>query len=215
MKRQARENAENSRKSEETAAEAKAAQDTTNSENLPECEPQPAEESAGQAEGKAEEQSDNAAPEKDAADAAAKELADTKDRYMRLLAEYDNFRKRTQKEREALYTDAVSDVSKEWLAVIDNVERALSFSDKSAEDNTDKISEGMEKIYKQALDVMAKLGVKEIPCETGTAFNPNFHSAVAHIEDDSLGEQTVAQVFLKGYLIGERVIRHTLVQVAN
>jgi molecular chaperone GrpE len=139
------------------------------------------------------------------------ELSDMKDRYMRLLAEYDNFRKRTIKERDSLYSDAVAEVAKEWLPVIDNVERAIAY----AADNGQQISEGMEKILKQAQEVLAKLGIDEILCERGTCFDPNFHAAVAHIEDDELGEQAVSQVFLKGYKIGERVIRHSLVQTAN
>ena len=151
----------------------------------------------------------------EAARAVDQELSDVKDRYMRILAEYDNFRRRTQKEREGLYTEAVADISKEWLSVIDNIERALSFTDKNADASADKLSEGMVMIYKQAGEVLAKLGVEEIPSEIGSAFDPNLHAAVTHIEDDSLGEQCIAQVFLKGYKRGGRVIRHTLVQVAN
>ena len=151
----------------------------------------------------------------EAVQAVDRELSDIKDRYMRLLAEYDNFRKRTQREREALYSDAVADVSKEWLMVLDNVERALSFSCQATEENMDHMSEGVAMICKQAGDVLAKLGIEEIPGDVGVPFNPNLHAAVAHIDDDSLGEQCIAQVFLKGYKKGDRVIRHSLVQVAN
>ncbi|MEI8199406.1 MAG: nucleotide exchange factor GrpE [Eubacteriales bacterium] len=173
--------------------------------NLPEVEEQPKDESDAQAEKNANE----------AARAVDQELSDVKDRYMRILAEYDNFRRRTQKEREGLYTDAVADVTKEWLLVVDNVERALSFTEKTEDGNLDKLSEGMLMICKQAGEVLAKLGVEEIPCRIGSSFDPNLHSAVTHIEDDSLGEQCIAQVFLKGYKKGDRVIRHSLVQVAN
>ena len=174
-------------------------------ENLPEVEEQPKEESNGRTDKDINE----------AARAVDKELSDVKDRYMRILAEYDNFRRRSQKEREGLYTDAVADVTKEWLLVVDNVERALSFAGKAEDGNTDKLSEGMLMICKQAGEVLAKLGVEEIPSEPGSLFDPNLHAAVAHIEDDSMGEQCIAQVFLKGYRKGDRIIRHTLVQVAN
>ncbi len=144
---------------------------------------------------------------------ATNELCELKDRYIRLLAEYDNYRRRTQKERDGLYSDAVAEITKEWLPVIDNVERALQFA---GDDNNDEsLSEGVRKIYKQALEVLTKLKVEEISCESGTPFDPNLHAAVMHIEDDNFGEQTVTQVFLKGYRAGDKVIRHVLVQVAN
>jgi len=174
-------------------------------ENLPEVPEQAADESSAQP------QSDI----NEAARAVEQELSDVKDRYMRILAEYDNFRRRTQKEREGLYADAVTDVTKEWLSVVDNIERALSFAETAAGDNSDKMSEGMVLIGKQAGEVLVKLGVEEIKSEIGSAFDPNVHAAVTHVEDDSLGEQCIAQVFLKGYRRGDRVIRHTLVQVAN
>lgn len=201
MKKTAKDDAENIKKKKaETAPEA--------DENLPEvneeAEVSEDKEAASTAGKGASEKS------KDEKDTRA-ELADMKDRYMRLLAEYDNFRKRTAKERDSLYSDAVIEVAKEWLPVIDNIERAIAYS----ADNGQKISEGMEKILKQGQEVLAKLGIEEIMCERGTCFDPNFHAAVAHIEDDELGEQAVSQVFLKGYKIGERVIRHSLVQTAN
>jgi len=174
-------------------------------ENLPEVPEQTADESSAQSQNDIYE----------AARAVEQELSDVKDRYMRILAEYDNFRRRTQKEREGLYADAVTDVTKEWLSVVDNIERALSFAETAAGDNSDKLSEGMVLIGKQAGEVLVKLGVEEIKSEIGSVFDPNVHAAVTHVEDDSLGEQCIAQVFLKGYRRGDRVIRHTLVQVAN
>ena len=174
-------------------------------ENLPEVPEQTADESSAQSQNDINE----------AARAVEQELSDVKDRYMRILAEYDNFRRRTQKEREGLYADAVTDVTKEWLSVVDNIERALSFAETAAGDNSDKLSEGMILIGKQAGEVLVKLGVEEIKSEIGSVFDPNVHAAVTHVEDDSLGEQCIAQVFLKGYRRGDRVIRHTLVQVAN
>jgi len=204
MKKTAKDDAENIKKK---AADAAREED----ENLPEIkeEKEPIGETSEETSGAKE----NKADKKDAKDGkdTAAELSDMKDRYMRLLAEYDNFRKRTAKERDSLFSDAVIEVTKEWLPVIDNIERAMSY----AADQDQKISEGMEKILKQAQEVLAKLGVEEILCERGSLFDPNVHAAVAHIEDDELGEQTVSSVFLKGYKIGERVIRHSLVQTAN
>ena len=198
MKKSAKDDAENIKKKKaEAAPEA--------DENLPECKDS---EKASEDKSSGDENAKEKA--KDGKDSSA-ELSDMKDRYMRLLAEYDNFRKRTVKERDSLYSDAVIEVAKEWLPVIDNIERAITY----AADNDQKISEGIEKILKQAQEVLAKLGIEEILCERGTCFDPNYHAAVAHIEDDDLGEQAVSQVFLKGYRIGERVIRHSLVQTAN
>jgi molecular chaperone GrpE len=176
-----------------------------NSDNLPEVEEQASDETVSQTD-----KSVN-----DGVRAIDQELTDIKDRYMRILAEYDNFRRRTQKEREGLYSEAVADVTKEWLSVIDNVERAISYAEKSADENAGTLTEGLMMIYKQSCEVLTKLGVEEIPSEVGSAFDPNLHAAVTHIEDDSLGDQCIAQVFLKGYMKGDRVIRHTLVQVAN
>ena len=198
MKKSAKDDAENIKKKKaEAAPEA--------DENLPECK-----DSEKASEDKSSGDENDKEKAKDGKDSSA-ELSDMKDRYMRLLAEYDNFRKRTVKERDSLYSDAVIEVAKEWLPVIDNIERAITY----AADNDQKISEGIEKILKQAQEVLAKLGIEEILCERGTCFDPNYHAAVAHIEDDDLGEQAVSQVYLKGYRIGERVIRHSLVQTAN
>src|ERR1035437_411726 len=121
-----------------------------NSDNLPEVEEQASDETVSQTD-----KSVN-----DGVRAIDQELSDVKDRYMRILAEYDNFRRRTQKEREGLYTDAVADVTKEWLLVVDNVERALSYTEKTEDGNADKLSEGMLMICKQAGEVLAKLGVE-------------------------------------------------------
>ena len=148
-------------------------------------------------------------------DSTSQELEEVKDRYIHLLAEYDNFRRRTQKERESLYTEAAADVTKEWLLVMDNVDRALACTPEEGNQSAMKVYEGLSMIRKQGADVLAKLGVEEIAAERGGQFDPNLHAAVTHIEDDSLEEQCIAQVFLKGYKKGDRIIRHTLVQVAN
>lgn len=141
--------------------------------------------------------------------------AELEKKYMMLYAEYENFRKRTAKEKEQLYADAVADVSESWLQVVDNLNRALESTKDINESNYEQIRTGIEGIAKGANDIIAKLGIEEIPAERGMAFDPNFHSAVMHVEDDSLGEQEIAQVFQKGYIYKERVIRHAVVQVAN
>jgi len=148
-------------------------------------------------------------------------IKELEDRYVRLFAEYDNFRKRTAKEKEDLYSSAVVEVTKQWLSVLDNIDRALDAAkvaaaeDGEVDGTEDKMLQGLELIKKQAQDVLAKINVTEIECERGTAFDPNLHEAVMHTEDDSLGENEVAQVFQKGYILKDRVVRHAVVQVAN
>ena len=148
-------------------------------------------------------------------------IKELEDRYVRLFAEYDNFRKRTAKEKEDLYASAVVEVTKQWLSVLDNIDRALDAAkaaaakDGEVDETEDKMLQGLELIKKQAADVLAKINVTEIKCERGTAFDPNLHEAVMHTEDDSLGENEVAQVFQKGYILKDRVVRHAVVQVAN
>lgn len=148
-------------------------------------------------------------------------IKELEDRYVRLFAEYDNFRKRTAKEKEDLYSSAVVEVTKQWLSVLDNIDRALDAAkvaaaeDGETDGTEDKMLQGLELIKKQAQDVLAKINVTEIECERGTAFDPNLHEAVMHTEDDSLGENEVAQVFQKGYILKDRVVRHAVVQVAN
>ena len=151
----------------------------------------------------------------------SKKIRELEDRYVRLFAEYDNFRKRTAKEKEDLYSSAVVEVTKQWLSVLDNIDRALDAAQAAAaedgetDETEDKMLQGLELIKKQAQDVLAKINVTEIECERGTAFDPNLHEAVMHTEDDSLGENEVDQVFQKGYIIKDRVVRHAVVQVAN
>jgi len=151
-------------------------------------------------------------------EARVKEL---EDRYVRLFAEYDNFRKRTAKEKEDLYSSAVVEVTKQWLSVLDNIDRAIEAAkavaaeDGKTEESEDKMLQGIELIRKQALDVLSKINVTEIECDRGTAFDPNLHEAVMHIEDDTLGANEVAAVFQKGYILKDRVVRHAVVQVAN
>ena len=142
-------------------------------------------------------------------------VSDLEARYMSLYAEYDNYRKRTQKEKENLYADAIASVTKEFLAIIDNLDRSLEGAKKSDESSLEKVIQGMELVGRQAKDTLAKIGVEEIPTERGTKFDPNLHDAMMHIDDDELGEQEIAMVFAKGYKYKDRVIRHAQVQVAN
>lgn len=136
------------------------------------------------------------------------ELDLTKDRLLRLTAEYDNYRKRTTKEIESIYADAYIDVIKEILPVIDNLERAMA-----AEGNVDDLKKGVEMTMKGCQDAFVKLGVEEI--DASGEFDPNFHNAVMHIEDEGLDKNVIAEVFQKGYKKGEKIIRHTMVKVAN
>ena len=136
------------------------------------------------------------------------EVEALKERLVRLTAEYENYRKRTAKEKEGIYTDACTDVLKEMIPVLDNLERAVAV-DGSAED----IKTGIEMTIKGFKNSFEKLGVEEIDA-TGE-FDPNYHQAVMHIEDENFGTNSIAEVFQKGYKRGEKIIRYTVVKVAN
>ena len=131
-----------------------------------------------------------------------------KERLLRLTAEYDNYRKRTSKEKEGIYTDACTDVLKEMIPVLDNLERAVSV-DGSVED----IRKGIEMTIKGFKTSFEKLGVEEIDA-TGE-FDPKYHQAVMHVQDENLEANSIAEVFQKGYKKGDKIIRHTVVKVAN
>ena len=137
------------------------------------------------------------------------ELEETTDRLKRLMAEFDNFKKRSAKEREGLYNSLVADIVSSFLPVVDNLEKAVS---SKTEDESYK--QGIELVFKQFTDVLTSLGVKEIE-GVGTTFNPEYHEAVSSVTDESLGEKEIKEVFRKGYQIGEKVIRHAMVVVAN
>ncbi len=137
------------------------------------------------------------------------ELAEQKDKYLRVMAEYDNFRKRTAKERLELISTAKADAVTQILPVIDNFERALS-----AQTQDETYKAGIEMIFKQFGDVLKNLGIEEIN-PLGEKFDPNVANAVNQIEDENLGENEVAQVFQKGYRIGDKVLRYAMVVVAN
>ena len=136
-------------------------------------------------------------------------IREQEDKYLRLLAEYDNYRKRSQKEKENAWTTAKADAVKEFLPVFDNLERALK-----QETADEAYAKGVEMIMTQFWTTLEKLGVTEIPAQ-GLTFDPNLHNAVMHVDDESLGENTVAEVFQTGFQIGDKIIRHAMVKVAN
>lgn len=132
-----------------------------------------------------------------------------KDKYLRLLAEYDNFRKRSIQEKLNAFSDATAKAALEVISVIDNFERAMA-----AECSDENYKKGVEMIYGQFVEVIKKLGVEEIDA-LGKEFDPNMHNAVSQVEDENFGENTVSQVYQKGYKLGDKVIRCAMVVVAN
>jgi len=138
------------------------------------------------------------------------EAAELNDRYMRILAEYDNYRKRTAKEKEAAYVDACCDAMAGILPVLDNLERAAQYN--TGEETP--MGKGLELTLKSFVEALSKMGIAEIEAE-GKQFDPNVHNAVMHIEDENLGENLVVEVFMKGYAKGDKVLRHSMVKVAN
>ena len=134
---------------------------------------------------------------------------DLNDRYMRMAAEYDNFRKRSMREREQVWGDATAKTVAEFLTVADNFDRALSVECADAE-----FKKGMEMTFRSLQDALKKLGIESFG-EVGEEFDPALHNAVMHIDDDSLGTQVIAMVLQRGYKIGDKVLRYAMVQVAN
>ncbi len=142
-------------------------------------------------------------------DALRKEYDELGDRYLRALAEYDNFRKRTQREKDAIYGDAIADAVAKLLPILDSFDRAKEYP--CADENFKK---GIDMICNSVGESFAALGVAEIPAEN-EHFDPSLHNAVLHEEDPSVGENMIVEVFRKGYRLGDRVIRFTMVKVAN
>ncbi|MCI9480032.1 MAG: nucleotide exchange factor GrpE [Lachnospiraceae bacterium] len=139
-------------------------------------------------------------------------IEELEDRVKRQMAEFDNFRKRTEKEKSHMYEIGARDVIEKILPVVDNFERGLAAVPE--EERANPVIEGMDKIYKQLMTVLTDLGVAPIEA-AGQEFDPNLHNAVMHIEDEELGENIVAEEFQKGYTYKETVIRHSMVKVAN
>ena len=147
--------------------------------------------------------------ESSALQAARTALAEKEDQYLRLAAEYDNYRKRTAKEKESAWTQAKADTVAAFLPVYDTLERALK-----QETSDEAYAKGVEMTMKGLQDVLTKLGVEVIPA-LGETFDPNCHNAVMHVEDESAGENTVVEVFQQGFTCGDKVIRFAMVKVAN
>lgn len=170
-------------------------------------------EEAGQEEAKPEEDRKEKkgffGKKKDPKDTQIEELTD---KLKRSMAEFDNFRKRTEKEKSSMYEIGARDVIEKILPVVDNFERGLAAVPEDAKGTP--FAEGMEKIYKQFVKTLDDLGVKPIEA-VGKPFDPNFHNAVMHVEDESLGENVVAAELQKGYMYRDSVVRHSMVQVAN
>nr|WP_330413378.1 nucleotide exchange factor GrpE [Coprococcus sp. AF21-14LB] len=146
---------------------------------------------------------------KDKKDEKIEELTD---RLTRQMAEFDNFRKRTEKEKTQMYEVGAKSVVEKILPVVDNFERGLAAVPE--EQKEDPFVQGMEKIYKQMMTTFEEIGVKPIEA-VGKEFDPDFHNAVMHVEDEELGENIVAEEFLKGYMYRDSVVRHSMVKVAN
>lgn len=136
------------------------------------------------------------------------ELDTLNDKYMRMAAEYDNFRRRSVKEREGVYTEAYSEAIAKVLPIIDNMERAALYTD------AEKVAEGVAMTLKTFADILEKMGITSFG-EAGESFDPELHNAVMHVEDESLGENVIKEVFQKGYKKGDKVIRYAMVIVAN
>ena len=139
-------------------------------------------------------------------------IEELKDKVTRQMAEFDNFRKRTDKEKSQMYDMGAKDIVEKILPVLDNFERGLATA--TEEEKTQPFVEGMDKIYKQMVTTLEAAGVKEIEC-LGKEFNPDFHNAVMHVEDEEAGENIIVEVFQKGYTYKDTVVRHSMVKVAN
>ena len=139
---------------------------------------------------------------------AEAKAAESDDKYMRMLAEYDNFRKRSIKERESCYADAHADAVNAVLPVLDNLERAAMYSE------AETVAKGLELTLKSFTETFERLGIREIE-SMGKTFDPNVHNAVMHVDDDAYGESEIVEVLQKGYIKGDRVIRYAMVKVAN
>lgn len=140
------------------------------------------------------------------------EIDQLKDKYQRLMAEFENARKRTQKESTRMYDIGAKEVLAKLLPVVDNFERGLSGVGEEEKENA--FVQGVDAIYKQLMTALEEIGVKPMNAE-GTEFNPDLHNAVMHVEDEELGENLVAEEFQKGYMYKEEVLRHSMVKVVN
>ena len=202
-------------KAAQEAAEAKEDETAEDAENTAEAE---AEESAEAGEETGEDQEESSGEKKkffgkkNKKDKKDEKIEELTDRITRQMAEFDNFRKRSEKEKSQMYEIGAKDIIEKILPVVDNFERGLDTVPEEEKDSP--FAEGMEKIYKQLMTTLDSIGVKPIEA-VGQEFNPDFHNAVMHIEDEEFGENIVAEEFQKGYMYRESVVRHSMVKVAN
>ncbi len=145
-------------------------------------------------------------------DSLKAELAEQKDMYLRILAEYENYRNRTAAEKSKAYSDSVADTVAKFLPVLDNLDRACAFGAGDGQDES--IKAGVEMIRKSFIDILEKLGVSEIPSQ-GEQFDPALHNAIMKEDNPDIGENVITEVFQKGYKLGDKVIRYAMVKVAN
>lgn len=194
----------------------------TETEGTPETEENSSEtgdtgENGSDADGDSEDQSSKAEKKKFFGKKNKKDKKDEKideltDRLTRQMAEFDNFRKRTEKEKSQMYEIGAKDIIEKILPIVDNFERGLASMPE--DEKATPFAEGMEKIYKQLMTTLEGIGVKPIEA-VGQEFNPDFHNAVMHVEDEELGENIIAEEFQKGYMYRDSVVRHSMVKVAN
>ena len=198
-------------KSEEIKEETEIPEETTENEAV-ENKEEAAEEKKETSDKKGLFKNKNAKYEKEIEELGQK-LAEAQDRFQRTLAEFDNFRKRTMKEKASMYDDGVRDTIEKLLPLFDNLERAIS-SVEGKVDDEDPLLKGVKMTDKQLKEILASMGVEEIKA-LGEKFDPNLHAAVAHVDDENYGENEVIIDMLKGYKYKDKVIRHSMVKVAN
>ena len=190
----------------------------TSEDQEQECEAGTAAEESKEEEARAEKQPEEAKEEpekmrkKKKKEKWEEKIEELEDRVKRQMAEFDNFRKRTEKEKSHMYEVGARDVIEKILPVVDNFERGLAAVPE--EEKTNPVIDGMDKVYRQLMTILTDMGVTPIDA-VGKEFDPNFHNAVMHVEDEELGENVVAEEFQKGYLYKDTVIRHSMVKVAN
>lgn len=175
------------------------------------CE-EPAEEEAGEGGQDEEKKGRRLFGKKNKKDKKDEKIEELTDRLTRQMAEFDNFRKRTEKEKSQMYEIGAKDIINKILPVVDNFERGLAAVPE--EEKKNPVMEGMDKVYKQLMTTLEEIGVKPIEA-VGQEFNPDFHNAVMHVEDGELGENIIAEEFQKGYTYRDSVVRHSMVKVAN
>ena len=198
---------------EENAKEASEDEEVSdNEEEEPDEEQEPDEEEESDEEDEDKKSGKKLFGKKNKKDKKDEKIEELTDRLTRQMAEFDNFRKRTEKEKSQMYEIGAKDIIEKILPVVDNFERGLDAV--KEEDKEDPFIQGMEMVYKQLMTVLGELGVKPIEA-IGKEFDPNLHNAVMHVEDENFGENIIAEEFQKGYMYRDSVVRHSMVKVAN